>query len=207
MAPRTEALKSVRGVVLAAGAGERMGGPKALLVVEGEPLALLHAKRLVESGCAPAVLVTRPELAGRFGDCLPGDCMIAVSTAPDPAGSLAVGLDALAARSPLGDDDLLVITPVDAWPARLATLARLVAAVHDGADAATPRHSGRGGHPVVLRARVLGSFRDAPRPLRDVLADLGAGRVRIDVDDPGVAIDLDSPGDVLRATGAPPRFA
>ncbi len=187
------------GIVLAAGAGARMGGPKALLLVEREPLAVLHARRLAEAGCGAVVLVTRVELAARLG----GAWSVAVSSAPDPAGSLAVGLRALEP----GPEGVIVVTPVDAWPARPETLARLVAAVHRGADAATPTHAGRGGHPVVLRARVLAGFRDAPRPLREVLAALGPGRVRVEVDDPGVAIDLDSPEDVLRATGAPPRFA
>jgi CTP:molybdopterin cytidylyltransferase MocA len=196
MAARTE---EVSGIVLAAGAGARMGGPKALLLVEGEPLGVLHARRLGEAGCGAVVLVTRVELAARLG----GEWSIAVSTAPDPAGSLGVGVRALEP----GPADVIIVTPVDAWPARPETLARLVAAVRQGADAATPTHAGRGGHPVALRARVLAPFRDAPRPLRDVLAALGPGRVRIEVDDPGVAIDLDSPEDVLRVTGAPPRFA
>ena len=34
-------LPTLAGIVLAAGAGERMGGPKALLLVQGEPLARL----------------------------------------------------------------------------------------------------------------------------------------------------------------------
>ena len=80
-----------------------------------------------------------------------------------------------------------------------------MAAVRDGADAATPSRAGRGGHPVALRARVLDV--EEPRPLRDVLADLGPLRARLEVDDPGIAIDLDTPDDVKRVTGAPPRFA
>jgi CTP:molybdopterin cytidylyltransferase MocA len=192
-----EAQERVSGVVLAAGAGERMGGPKALLVIDGELLARAHARRLREAGCAHVVIVTRAELAHRFEH----DGQVAVSSAPDPAGSLAIGLRALA-PSP---EDIVVVTPVDAWPGRVETIALLVAAVRDGADAATPSRAGRGGHPVAVRARVLEA--DVPRPLRDALADLGPLRVRLEVDDPGVAIDLDTPDDVKRVTGAPPRFA
>jgi CTP:molybdopterin cytidylyltransferase MocA len=185
------------GIVLAAGAGERMGGPKALLVIEGEPLARVHTQRLAEAGCAPIVLVTRGELAGRFA----ADAMVAVSTAPDPAGSLAVGLGALR----LDPDDVLVITPVDAWPACTETIGRLIEAVRGGADAATPTLEGKGGHPVVLRASVLLGYRDAPRPLRDVLNALPR-RVRIVVDDPAITVDLDTPEDVERMTGQGPVF-
>jgi CTP:molybdopterin cytidylyltransferase MocA len=68
---------------------------------------------------------------------------------------------------------------------------------------------GRGGHPVVTRARVLMPLaaEASPRPLREVLAALGDRRRRVEVDDPAVRTDLDTPQDVERVTGAPVRFA
>ncbi len=195
----TKAEERLSAIVLAAGAGTRMGGPKALLLIEGEPLARVHARRLREAGCGRVVIVTRAEIAARavFAD----DAEVAVSGAPDPAGSLAIGMRALAPSA----DDVIVITPVDAWPASLETIGRLVAAVREEADAATPLYEAKGGHPVVLRAHVLAS--DAPRPLRDVLAALGSRRVRVDVNDASIAVDLDTPEVVTAITGAPPRFA
>jgi molybdenum cofactor cytidylyltransferase len=145
------------------------------------------------------VIVTRPELVETFAR----DGLAVASGAPDPAGSLAVGLAALGAAA----DEILVVTPVDAWPSRLETVARLVDAVVAGAEAATPRYEGAGGHPVAIRARALAGFARAPQPLRSVLAGLGAGRVRVEVDDPAIAADLDTPEDVRKATGAEPRFA
>jgi CTP:molybdopterin cytidylyltransferase MocA len=158
--------------------------------------------RLREAGCEDVVLVTRPELAPRLAH----DARVASSSAPDPAGSLAIGLRALGAAA----DDLVVVTPVDAWPARVETIRRLVDVVLGGAEAATPRYAGRGGHPVVLRSRALAPFADAsrpPPPLRDLLAALGEARTRVDLDDPAITVDLDTPEDVARATGAPPVFA
>jgi CTP:molybdopterin cytidylyltransferase MocA len=195
------------GVVLAAGAGERMGGPKALLVVpvftprgEGaEPLARAHLWRMRDVGCTDVILVTRPELAAHFE----GDASVVISEAPDPAGSLALALR----RAAAAPDDILLITPVDAWPACEQTTRALLAAVHAGASAAIPAHQGRGGHPVAMRASVLEGFVEAPRPLRDVLAALGPARARVEVDDPAICIDLDTPEDVERATGDSPRFA
>jgi CTP:molybdopterin cytidylyltransferase MocA len=189
-------------IVLAAGAGTRMGGPKARLVIDGEPLAVLHARRFRDAGCAQVVSVTRRELALWLASWL-GPGRIAISEAPDPAGSLAIGLAAF----PPHDEDVLVITPVDALPARAATIAALVATVRAGAEAATPVYAGRGGHPIAARARALAGLAAAPRPLRDVLAALGPRRARVEVDDPAVTIDLDTPDDVARVTGAPPRFA
>jgi molybdenum cofactor cytidylyltransferase len=193
---------ALSGVVLAAGAGERMGGPKALLLVAGERLATLHVRRLREAGCATVLLVTRPELVARFGE----ESAVVASGAPDPAGSLAVGLEALRPEA----DDLIVITPVDAWPVEVATLAALVDAVRAGAEAATPLYAGRGGHPVVIRARALEAHRapgsGSPPPLREVLGALGDARRRVAVDDPGIAMDLDTPEDVVAATGGAPQF-
>jgi CTP:molybdopterin cytidylyltransferase MocA len=190
----------VSAIVLAAGAGTRMGGPKALLLVDGEPLARVHARRLRDAGCAKVVIVTRPELVAAFA----GDGTAVASTAPDPAGSLAVGLAVLASVDP---EEILLVTPVDAWPARVETMTRLIERVVAGADAATPSYRGRGGHPVAIRMRALGGGEGAPRPLRDVLAALGEARVRVEVDDPAVTADLDTPEDVVAATGAAPRFA
>jgi molybdenum cofactor cytidylyltransferase len=197
MATRTK--ERLSGIVLAAGAGVRMGGSKALLVVEGEPLARSHARRMREAGCGTVVIVTRAELVPRFT----AEAHVVASLAADPAGSLAVGVRALAPEGA----DVVVVTPVDGWPARAETIERLVAAVRAGAEAATPRHGGRGGHPVALRARVLEPLADAPRPLRELLDALGHERIRVEVDDPAVVLDLDTPEDVVAATGAPPRFA
>ena len=53
----------IPGYVLAGGASRRMGRDKALLPIDGEPLAARTARVLQESGCAPVALVGRqPEL-------------------------------------------------------------------------------------------------------------------------------------------------
>ena len=91
-------------IVLAAGAGKRMGGSKALLLVDGEPLAVLHARRLRAAGCGAVVIVTRPELVDRLR-AASSSCV--ASEAPDPAGSLAVGLRSLR----LSPSRCVVVTP------------------------------------------------------------------------------------------------
>ena len=208
----------VVGLVLAAGAGARMGGNKALLLVGGEPLARAHARRMREAGVTTVILVTRAETAPLFD--APCDAAaaieIAVSDAPDQAGSLAVGFRAWLEGGRAGEDAILVVTPVDAVPADARTIAALIAAVRAGAEAATPRlRSGpdesRGGHPVVMRARVLedrrgGATHDSAGsvPLNARLAALGDRRVRVDVDDPAIRTDLDTPADLASlASGQP----
>jgi molybdenum cofactor cytidylyltransferase len=191
---------SMDAVVLAAGNGARMGGPKARLVVDDAPLALRHWRRLREAGAKKIVVVARPEDV----DWLVGlGAEASASTAPEPGGSLAVGVRALGER-----DGVVLITPVDTLPASVATIEALCARVAAGAQAATPVHGGRGGHPVVVRRAVLDAYRHGESPpLRDVLSSLGEGRARVAVDDEAVVTDLDAPEDLLRLTGARPRFA
>jgi len=56
---------AITGIILAAGEGERMGGPKALLAVRwgegpGElPLAIAHARSMLDGGVKRVVVVTR----------------------------------------------------------------------------------------------------------------------------------------------------
>jgi molybdenum cofactor cytidylyltransferase len=128
------------------------------------------------------------------------------SRAPDQAGSLAVGVRALAAQ---GHDACVLVVPVDTLPASEETLWRLRRALAHGVDAVCPTFGGRGGHPVLVREQVLATYRarGTPPPLREVLAALGARWLKLPVQDSAVATDLDEPADVERLTGHGPRFA
>ncbi len=218
----------IAAIVLAAGAGARMGGNKARLLVPGpgggdEPLAHAHARRMHEAGAGDVLLVTRADVAPSFDGPPEGAepaLRVVVSRAEDAAGSLALGVGAWRSGLARGARDaILIVTPVDAWPAELATIAALIAAVRAGAEAATPRmargaRAGRGGHPVVVRASlfddVVGRGERAPAapfaPLNERLAALGERRVRVDVDDAAILTDLDTPED-LAAVLRPDRPA
>jgi molybdenum cofactor cytidylyltransferase len=196
------AKNQVVGVVLGAGDGVRMGGSKALLAWDGQALVLAHASRLLEGGCGSVVVVVRGETLGRLG--VVREARVVVSDAADQAGSLAVAMHEH--RAP--PDEIVVVTPVDAAPAGAQTIGKLVEAVIAGALAVTPRFETKSGHPVACRRSVLEPYRAAPPypPLRDVLRALGDRRVQLDVADPRVAVDLDTPADVIALTGQPPRF-
>lgn len=193
-------MRFMEALILAAGLGERMGGSKVRLLVGGTPLVLLHARRAREAGCTRVVAVVRQEdeaWVSREMDTV-------VSDAPDPAGSLALGAQALRGS-------LVLLVPVDTLPASPMTIAALVQALGPEAPhllAASPVHEGRGGHPVLLRSSVLDPYRTegtAP-PLRDVLRALGPRRARVVVDDPLIAHDLNYPADVFALTRVTPSF-
>lgn len=203
--------RDLAAVVLAAGHGRRMGVPKALLAIDGTTLVERHVARLVELGCAPVLVVVRPETAGtvrprveHFG------LVVRVVTArtSSQAESLIAGASVLV---PPGSPHAIretIVTPVDMLPASLATLDTLLAALVRPLLAVTPTHRGRGGHPIVIGAellvRLVRTGAEAPEgsqlpSLRDVLDGLGPRRARVAVEDAKVLGDFDVPSDLPRS--------
>jgi CTP:molybdopterin cytidylyltransferase MocA len=162
------------------------------------PLAAAHVAARAES--ERVLVVVRDDVARILARHLPERGELVVSRADDalgPAGSIA------AAAPRVDEDAIALVTPVDCPPASDGVVRALLDAMGEaGALAARPCHAGRRGHPVALAGSVLARYRDEALPLRAVLAALGA-RVRdVEVDDPAVLDDLDTPADLGRA----PRF-
>ena len=215
----TPVLAPVVAIVLAAGKGARLGGPKALLLVR--PPVSPHEMPLIEAQCrdrlaaesARALAVVRPDVAALVaGRLRAAGAEPVASRAPDalgPAGSLAAAAAHLA--SAFTPDLVALVTPVDVR-ASAATASALVAALLAPSEgppplAAVPRHAGRRGHPVALRAEALARYLDPdPPPLRDHLRALADRVLPVDVDDPLILEDLDFPHQteaLLRLTGGP----
>ena len=189
-------MSTVAAIVLAAGLGTRMGGPKALLEVDGESLLRRHVARFAELG-ARVFVVTRGAYADAVTEILPrGAARLVIGDTASPADSLQ-----LAVRSAqLEANELVFVTPVDVRPASAATLHALRAAMQAAVLAATPQYRAHGGHPVLLRAEALRAYDTGePLPLRNHLQALGRRRIRVLVDDPNVERDFDVPSD-LQAT-------
>ncbi len=162
-------MPGVIGLVLAAGAGSRFGGPKALAREDdGTPWVELAVRMLRDAGCA-TVLVTLGAGADEAVSLVPhGATAVLVDDWRDGLGaSLRAGLGAASALP----GDALVVTPVDT-PAAVADAAtRVVAAVAGPLSSALARAVYRGdpGHPVLIG-------RDHWEPLAaTVVGDRGAG--------------------------------
>lgn len=185
------------GIVLAAGRGRRIGGPKGLLVCRGVPLALAHARRMLEAGASEVIVASTPEVADTIT--WPARVRAVVSRAPDPAGSLAIAL-----RATTTADSAIAITPVDVLPASVTTFALLYEELQDPhVLAATPVQDDRGGHPALVDRRALEAYAWSPPfpTLHETLKKLGDRRVRVTVSDRAVTSDIDTARDAERHLG------
>ena len=121
-----------------------MGGPKALVELDGEPLVRRALRVLDEGGCAPLVVVVGAA-ADAVRAVLPPDVTVveAADWAEGMGASLRAGLAALSTA------DAVLVHLVDLPGVTAAAVARLAA----GAGPATLRraaYDGRPAHPVVL---------------------------------------------------------
>lgn len=136
-------------VILAAGSGHRMGGPKALLCVGGETLLHRAAGTALAAGCAPVIAV--------IGDWDPGlgDLEVEIRFNPEAAegmaSSLRVGIGAL-----LPEMEAALILAVDQPAVDTALLRRLLGlAAADPARPAACAYAGTLGIPAVFPRRLF----------------------------------------------------
>jgi CTP:molybdopterin cytidylyltransferase MocA len=108
-------------VVLAAGASRRLGRPKQLVRVRGEPLVRRAARAAREAGCAPVLVVTgaraarvEAALAGLDVACVRNDAF-----AEGLASSIRAGVEAAVRAAPLCDGALLLLVDQPAVDAAL----------------------------------------------------------------------------------------
>jgi nicotine blue oxidoreductase len=188
--------------VLAAGAGRRMGAPKADLRLAGRTFLEHWLETLRAAAIAPRFVVAAPDAEHLRAACEAHAAQLLVNLDPERGmlSSLHVCLQALRAAGAVPVDGLLV-APVDCPRVRLDTVAALARAFADsGAPIVVPRFRTRRGHPTIFAARLFDELLQAPLDVgaRAVVRAHAADRVELDVDDPGVLDDIDTPGDLER---------
>lgn len=187
---------TIAGLILAAGISRRMGQPKALLRYRGE--TFLDRMIGMLSTCCDEVIVVAGHRGEELRASLDHDWAARFVTNPDPSrgqlSSLQTGLAATGA-------DAVIFTPVD-YPAVLpSTVATLAEALGGGAPLVIPSYRGRHGHPVgIARALAVEILELAGGcSARDAIQRHNA--LYLDVDDPGILLDVDTPADYRDLTG------
>jgi CTP:molybdopterin cytidylyltransferase MocA len=189
----------VLAIVLAAGEGRRMGGPKALLRLGDETFLARACRLLSRPGIASVVAVLGAEAERvRAAAGLPAAAKVVVneSWSDGMLSSVWRGLDAAEDEAA----DAVLLHPVDHPLVQAETVERVIQALSSSAAIAVPTWDGRRGHPGGFHRSVFAELRAAPpdRGARVVLA-ADPGRVVHVPGDPGCVGGIDTPADYERA--------
>jgi nicotine blue oxidoreductase len=189
----------IAGVVLAAGAGRRVGGPKALLPIDGRTFVERAVALLRRPGVAEVLVVVGHEAERVARLVHPPDQVV---RNPDPdAGMLGSILRALDAAESRGAGAVL-LHPVDHPLVGVETIDRVVDALEAGALVAVPSHEGRRGHPAGFSRETWPALRAAPLDAgaRAVLATHPEWITHVP-GDAGCRSGIDTPADYERLVG------
>ncbi|HSE96555.1 MAG TPA: nucleotidyltransferase family protein [Methylomirabilota bacterium] len=187
----------IAAIVLAAGTSSRMGRPKLLLPVGGQPLVRLSVERVLAAGLDEVLVVLGAEAAA-IGAALTG---LPVRTVLNPrfaegqATSLRAGLDALAPSA-----EAVVIALGDQLLPDPALIGRLVDAFRrSGRPIVVPRYADGRGNPVLFAAGLFDELREVTgdRGGREVIARDATRVAEVPVAEPAPS-DLDTPADYER---------
>lgn len=143
----------VVGIVLAAGEGRRMGGPKAVLEFRGVPLVARAVRAALDGGCARVLVVlgAGAEQAAPLAAADGAFIVVNERWAEGMGGSLEAGLAAAASAAPEATAALVLL--VDQPYVTEAAVAAVLRAQQDPEDAgilAAAAYDGRRGHPVLI---------------------------------------------------------
>lgn len=176
----------VAGLLLAAGAGTRLGTPKALVELDGTSLVDRGVALLREGGCDPVVVVLGAVDVPVEG----AQVVLAHDWAEGMSASLRAGLAAL-------DADACVVALVDQPLVGAQAVRRLVAAAAT-AEAAVATYDGQPRNPVLLGRSVWPELAalTGDTGARQWLRDNPDRVVLVPCEDTGSAFDIDTPDDL-----------
>ncbi|GLW12156.1 4-diphosphocytidyl-2C-methyl-D-erythritol synthase [Microtetraspora sp. NBRC 13810] len=185
------------GLLLAAGAGSRLGRPKALVELAGETLVDRGVRVLREGGCHPVVVVLGAAIAQIRG-------AVVVHNPHWRTGmgsSLRAGLSAL----PPGAGHV-VVTLVDQPRVGAETVRRLIAAAGEGASVAVATYGGAPRNPVLLAREhfeAVAALAEGDMGARAFLRAHPELVTRVPCDDIGDPADIDTPEDLAAFIAEP----
>ena len=191
------------GVILAAGESSRMGQEKALLNYRGATL-LGGAIESLRPHTEMVVVVAGKNAEAISPVVYAAGVFLVLNPAPERGqfSSLQVGLQEVLNRG----RDAAIVLLVDRPAAERGTVGLLrqafVEKSAEGIWAVVPEYSGRHGHPMVVGREMIEAFLRAPATssAREVRNALAARVAYVPVDDPLVAMNVNTPEDYARLT-------
>jgi molybdenum cofactor cytidylyltransferase len=192
----------VTGIILAAGRSSRMGRAKPLLTCpDGRTFVHRLAASLCDGGVQATVVVGRPEDDPLRAEVAALGLPVRFVENPDAdAGQLSSLLAGLRAADGAGVRAVLA-APVDAPLVASDTIAALLAVFGStGAPIVRAVYNGRHGHPVLFSRAMFEDLRRADPAVgaKAVLRAHARAILDVEVDDPGVVADVDTPEDYRR---------
>ena len=192
------------GILLAAGESRRMGYPKPLLIIDGKTFIEKIAATMLD--VVPRLVVVLGAHAERIRRAIPHDERIVIVENPNYSrgqlSSLKIGLDAVqpdAAGAVVHLADHPIVR-VESFRAVVDSFERTRKPI------VIARSNGQRGHPVIFARSIFAELQNAPESegARHVV-NADASRIEyVDLNDPGINLDLDTPADLMRAGLAPP---
>lgn len=187
-------MRGITGILLAAGSSRRFGSNKLVVPLpDGTPLVLAVVRRLQLVVNAVIVVVhpqdqVLPELLATENV----QVVICQNADAGMGASLAAGVAAS------GDARGWIIVLADMPAIQISTLQRVAQALDNGAVLAAPYHAGQRGHPVGFHSSVRDELLtlSGEAGAREILTRHAAAVVRLDVDDAGILLDIDTPADL-----------
>jgi len=187
----------VEAIILAAGKGERMGTTKPLVEINGTPALAQVISTLRGAGIARIIVVLGHKAEKIEKEIDLSDCVVAVNAnyKSGMASSLSLGLRTI---SPAAAGFLIM--HADMPYVTEETVRKVIARAVKGAKIVAPVYNGKRGFPVYLSRSCVAEL--LPRlhgevGARDYIAQHGDDLELVEVDDPGVTIDIDRPEDVI----------
>jgi molybdenum cofactor cytidylyltransferase len=187
-------------VVTAAGSAERFGGRKLLALVDGEPLLDRTIRSLLDGGVSEVIVVVgtdgRAELERDVNAM--NDARVRPVENPDPSRGMFSSIQIGVATA---SGDALLIMPGDMPFVRAETVRAVIDKYRERPAIVSPRNRGKRGHPVALPLALRDEIRDTPATanLHEVIKKHVDQRVDLEVDDPGINRDVDTPADLFDA--------
>ena len=189
---------AIAAVVPAAGRSRRMGREKTALpwndsTILETVLDKIAGVAIAGQAIAPVVVVLRPDLSDAADRARRRGARVVVNPRPDDGMIESVRLGIAAISQPV---QALLLWPAD-HPAVAAATLRSLCCAAEPSKAVLLRYQGRRGHPALIGAELIPAIVEIPpgQGLRQLWRARPEIVLEIDVDDPGILVDLDTPAD------------